>query len=94
MFDKILQRIKKLGNETTIQYGKLQYVHYTELVMKVISQLYDGIKTSHIDELSAQQCASMSTIHPDYSELSSRIVISNHHKNTVGTFSEVTKMLY
>ena len=32
--------------------------------MKVIDQLYDGIKTTEIDELTAQQCASMQTIHP------------------------------
>lgn len=93
-FDKILQRIRLLGGIKTIDYGELTNIKYTELVMKVISQLYDGIDTSYIDELSAQQCASMSTTHPDYGELSSRIVISNHQKNTSGYFSKVMKALY
>ena len=49
--------------------------------MKVIDQLYDKIPTTKIDELAAEQCASLSTLHPDYGILSSRIVISNNHKN-------------
>mgnify|MGYP002632007004 CR=1 FL=1 len=93
-FDKILQRIRNLGDLKTIDYGELTNIKYTQLVMKVISQLYDGIQTSHIDELSAQQCASMSTIHPDYGELSSRIVVSNHQKNTSGSFSKTMDALY
>ena len=87
-FDKILKRLKKLGNEVDLQ------INYTELAIKVIDQLYDGIKTSEIDELSAQQCASMITQHPDYGTLASRILISNHHKNTCEDFSHVMKQLY
>ena len=93
-FDKIIQRIRLLGGIKTIDYGELTNIKYTELVMKVISQLYDGIDTSYIDELSAQQCASMSTSHSDYGELSSRIVVSNHQKNTSGSFSQVMGKLY
>ena len=87
-FDKILNRIKKLGNEANIQ------INYSSLVMKVIDQLYDKIPTSKIDELTADQCASLSTLHPDYSILASRIVISNHQKNTLSSFSETMQKLY
>ena len=87
-FDKILQRIKKLGQEAGIK------INYTTLVMKVIDQLYDGISTTKIDELSAEQCASLSSTHPDYNVLAGRIVVSNHHKNTVSKFSEVMEKLY
>ena len=73
-FDKILNRIKKLGQEVGIQ------INYSLLVMKVIDQLYDKIETSKIDELTAEQCASLSTQHPDFATLASRIVISNHQK--------------
>ena len=75
-FDKILKRIRTLGNEANIK------INYTSLVMKVIDQIYNNISTTKIDELSAEQCASMSTIHPDYNVLAGRIVVSNHHKNT------------
>jgi len=87
-FDKILNRIKKLGQEVGIQ------INYSSLVMKVIDQLYDKIETTKIDELAAEQCASLSTQHPDYGTLASRIVVSNHQKNTDSSFSNVMRNLY
>jgi len=87
-FDKILKRIRNIGLEAGIK------INYTSLVMKVIDQLYDGISTTKIDELSAEQCASMSSIHPDYNNLAGRITISNHHKNTESSFCEVMSQLY
>ena len=48
--------------------------------MKIIDQLFDGIETTKIDELTAQQCASQITQHPDYGILASYIVVSNHQK--------------
>ena len=87
-FDKILIRIKKLGLEANV------HINYSSLVMKVIDQLYDKIPTTKIDELAAEQCASLSTLHPDYATLASRIVVSNHHKNTDPLFSNVMKTLY
>ena len=44
-FDKIITRVKKLGQEANIQ------INYSSLVMKVIDQLYDKIPTTKIDEL-------------------------------------------
>ena len=62
--------------------------------MKVIDQLYDKIETTKIDELAGEQCASLSTQHPDYGTLASRIVISNHQKNTESDFLNVMKSLF
>jgi ribonucleoside-diphosphate reductase alpha chain len=87
-FDKILTRIKNIGTEANIK------INYTSLVMKVIDQLYNNISTTQIDELSAEQCASMSSIHPDYNVLAGRIVVSNHQKNTSSSFSDTMKQLY
>ena len=87
-FDKILTRIKKLGQEVNI------HINYQELVMKVIHQLYDTIPTTKIDELAAEQCAALSTLNHDYGTLSGRIVVSNHQKNTVPIFSDVIQTLY
>jgi len=87
-FDKILTRIKKLGQEASI------HINYQQLVMKVIDQLYDTISTTKIDELAAEQCAALSTINPDYGTLAGRIIISNHQKNTDPIFSNVMKELY
>jgi len=87
-FDKILNRVKKLGQEVNIQ------INYSSLVMKVIDQLYDKINTTKIDELTAEQCAALSTNHPDYGILASRVVISNHQKNTDPSFYNVMEKLY
>jgi ribonucleotide reductase alpha subunit len=87
-FDKILERVKKLGLEANIQ------INYSSLVMKVIDQLYDKIPTEKIDELTAEQCATMSTNHPDYGVLAGRIIVSNHQKNTDSSFFTTMKKLY
>ena len=87
-FDKILQRIKKTGLEANI------HINYTALAMKVIDQLYDGISTTQIDELTADQCASLASTHPDYNVLAGRIIVSNHQKNTTSVFSQGIARLY
>jgi ribonucleoside-diphosphate reductase alpha subunit len=87
-FDKILKRIKTIGTEVNIK------INYTALAIKVIDQLYDGIYATKLDELLAEQCATMSAIHPDYNTLAGRIIISNHHKNTSNSFTEVMTNLY
>tara|TARA_Y100000991_G_scaffold107820_1_gene81304 strand:- start:6910 stop:9465 length:2556 start_codon:yes stop_codon:yes gene_type:complete len=81
-FDKILKRIKLLGNEVHLS------MNYTELAIQIIDQLYDGIETRKIDEISAQLCASQMSKHPNYGILSSRIIISNLHKTTIPVFTD------
>jgi ribonucleoside-diphosphate reductase alpha chain len=88
-FDKILTRLKTLGQEADITG-----VNYTTLVIKIIDQLYDGIPTTKIDELTAQQCAMMAVQHPDYGTLASYIIISNAHKNIPGGFYAAMCRLY
>ena len=85
-FDKIIKRIKNLSKNLNINPSML--------TQKIITEIYDGIKTSEIDILAAQLCASMSTEHPDYLELASRIELSNLHKNTSPSFSETVNILY
>ena len=87
-FDKILTRVKKIGQQANVS------INFSALVMKIIDQLYDGIPTTKIDELTAQQCATQSSQHPDYGTLASYIIISNHHKNTNPSFVSVMKSLY
>ena len=56
--------------------------------------MYDKIPTTKIDELTAEQCAVMSTQHPDYGVLAGRIVVSNHQKNTQASFNQIVEELY
>jgi len=88
-FDKILARIRNVGHQAGISA-----VNYTSLAMKVIDQLYDGIPTTKIDELTAEQCATMATQHPDYGTLAAYIIVSNHHKTTPPTFYDAMRQLH
>uniref|UniRef100_A0A6C0LTI4 ribonucleoside-diphosphate reductase n=1 Tax=viral metagenome TaxID=1070528 RepID=A0A6C0LTI4_9ZZZZ len=87
-FDKILHRIKTIGQLHNI------HINYSSMAMRIIDQLYDGIETSKIDELTAQQCASQTTQHIDYGRMASVLCVSNLHRETPGDFIEVTERLY
>ncbi len=85
-FDKVLKRIKTLS-------GDLQIDVY-DIAQKVVTRIYDHVKTCELDELAAQICSSMIADHPDYGTMASRIIISNHHKNTSPSFSETITLLF
>ena len=84
-FDKVLSRVRKASRGLE--------VNPDALAQQVLSQIVDGVKTSELDELTAQLAASLSTLHPDYATLASRIAISNHHKNTHASFTDVVEIL-
>lgn len=86
-FDKILRRVKSIGNEANLN------LNYTQFVMRVIDQLHNNITTHQIDELAAEQCATLVTTHPDYGVLASHIVVSNMHKQTPDKFSTAMQRL-
>jgi len=86
-FDKITARIEKLC------YG-FNLVDPIDVAKKVIEGLYDGVTTSELDNLAAETAASLTTKHPDYALLASRIAVSNLHKNTVKSFSETMRKLH
>ena len=88
MFDKITARIKKLC------YGLNPLVDPVRVSMRVIEGLYDGVTTSELDNLAAEVAATMTTTHPDYANLASRISVSNLHKNTKKSFSQTMDDLY
>ncbi len=87
-FDKITARVKKLC------YGLDPSVDATQVTLKVIDGIYDGVTTSDLDNLTAEVSATMTVRHPDYAQLASRIAVSNLHKNTKKSFSEVMKDLF
>ena len=89
-FDKILTRLRILSTNIHPTLN----ITYAPLVMKVVDQFHDGITTNMIDELVAEQCASMSTTKVDYGDLAARIVVSNHQKSTSNNFSSTMTLLF
>ena len=92
-FDKIQKRIKYLSSMLGDDLPRLN-VNPFVITQQVCSRIFDGVATRQLDELASQICASMMTEHPDYGVLASRIVVSNHQKNTSPSFSEVIHRLY
>ena len=87
-FDKITARVIKMC------YGLDPMVSPEAVAMKVIEGLYDGVSTTDLDNLAAEVAAAKTTEHPDYALLASRIAVSNLHKETKKTFSDVMTDLY
>ncbi len=87
-FDKITARIVKMC------YGLDPLVSPEAVAMKVIEGIYDGVLTTDLDNLAAEVAAAKTIDHPDYALLASRIAVSNLHKETKKTFSEVIEDMY
>jgi ribonucleoside-diphosphate reductase alpha subunit len=66
-----------------------EFINLDLVVAKVVSGIYDGVTTEILDNLSAETCAYMNIVHPDYSKLAARITISNLHKKTLNDFHDV-----
>ena len=87
-FDKVTARIEKLS------YKLSPLVNPIDVAKKVIEGIYEGVATTELDNLAAETAAFLTTRHPDYAILASRIAVSNLHKNTVKSFSETMHKLY
>ena len=83
-FDKVTNRISLMCEMSP----KLSDIDPVEVAQKVCSQIYDGVKTSELDELAAEICTQRSVDNLSYGQLASRIIISNNHKLTSPSFSE------
>ena len=80
-FDKVLQRIRRAARGLSINPDGL--------AQQVLSQIYDGVKTTELDDLTARLAASLTTTHPDWACLAGSIAVSNHHKQTEPNFAKV-----
>jgi ribonucleoside-diphosphate reductase alpha chain len=87
-FDKVTARIGKLS------YGLSPMVDIYEVAKKTIEGIYEGVPTTELDNLAAETAASLTTTHPDYAILASRMAVSNLHKNTTKSFSQTMEKLY
>jgi ribonucleoside-diphosphate reductase alpha chain len=88
-FDKITARVQKLSYSLDPNH-----VDPIQVAKKVIDGVYDGVTTSELDNLAAETAAGLTSRHPDYAQLASRIAVSNLHKNTIKSFSKTIDALY
>ncbi len=88
-FDKITQRIKRQCKGLNEEY-----VSPIAVTRSVAESVVDGITTGEIDALIAQEAARMVTVHPDYSLLAARILVTRWQKSIPVNFSENVGRLY
>jgi ribonucleoside-diphosphate reductase alpha subunit len=86
-FDKITNRIKALSTG-------LDSIDPTNIALRVINSIADGMKTSEIDSMAADICASLSTESVQYETLATRILVSDMHKSLDTCFSDNFIKLY
>lgn len=75
-FDKIQVRIETLR----VASPELDKVDVVKVTKRVVQGVYDGVKTSELDDLTVETAAALSATHPDYAKLAARVAISNLHK--------------
>jgi hypothetical protein len=78
-FDKITQRLVALCKDIK---PEITDVIPALIVKAIASGVVNGMTTSAIDDLAAEEAASMSALAPEYGNLAGRICVSNLHKNT------------
>jgi len=89
-FNKVVQRLKFITSEPF----PLPEINVHTLAQTVIQGLHNNIQTRDIDIYSANICASMSIKNHQYGILAGRIIIHNHHKNTLTSFKDKMDKLY
>lgn len=98
-FNKISNRIKYLVDGVDPKrrrIGPPLNIDPIKIAQKVCAQIIDGISSRELDEFAAELCAYQVGDHQDYAILASRIIVSNHHKNTENyrNFSDMMSLLY
>lgn len=89
-FNKVFQRLKFMSTEPY----PLSDINVHALAQTVIQGLHHNIQTHDIDIHSANICASLSIKNNQYGVLAGRIIINNHHKNTLTSFKDKMDKLY
>ena len=89
VLDKILDRI----NRQTYGLDQKWIVPF-EIAQKVIEGITPDIETRVLDGLAMETAAALTTKHPDYAILASRLAITALHKETKKGFSETVYDLY
>lgn len=86
---KIHEKIERLS------FGlDLKYVDIEELVKKVLNGVYLGVKTTELDQLTAEIASTKIIKHPDYSKLAARIIVDNLHRATKTKILDIADELY
>lgn len=72
----------------------LSHVDVARVVDRVHQGLFSGVTTQQLIDLCAESCASMTTVHPEYSNLAARVAMVGIHKDTLDSIKQTADKLY
>jgi ribonucleotide reductase alpha subunit len=84
-FEKVQRRLESVSKDLDVDA--------TLIAQKVLGRIYNGVRTSELDDLAAQLAVGLCTSHPDYGTFAARIAISNYHRSTEPSFLKVMETL-
>jgi ribonucleoside-diphosphate reductase alpha subunit len=87
---KIRKKIQFFVNHIYI----LEKVDIELVIEQVKLGLHDGVSTSELNVYTARRCMELDMSEPEYGILSARILVYNHHENTLTSFRDKMKKLY
>lgn len=85
-------KLEKISKRIQRQAKDLKNIDPITISKKVVSGLYDGVSTKELDKLAVETAYFLSTNHPEYDKLATRLVISSLHKDTPSTFTEAMEL--
>ena len=97
---KIQNRLESLAamkiqvDDATIIPIDTTQVSIPELFLAVCKGVHEGIKTSSLDILAAEECAKYVSDHPDFDRMAARILISNIQKEVIPDVRTYAEILY
>ena len=87
-------KVQEIQDRITSLCHDLTDLDPAAITIHVIGGLKDRMKTSELDDFAAQLCSANTSKNPQYGQLATRLVVSNCHKVTSASFTEVMKSLY
>ncbi|KAI6206570.1 hypothetical protein M3Y94_00927900 [Aphelenchoides besseyi] len=87
--DKIAARIEAL----TVGLDP-DFIVPEHITLNIVRLIYDGIRTTQLDEFAANYASTRAFEHPDFEILAARIAVSNLQKQTNKRFSTAIEQLY
>lgn len=99
---------KRNGAKEIIEFSKIKskidyfknYIYNLDkidvdlLVEQVKLGLHNEINTCDIDVFTARKCLELTSLEPSYEILATRILVNNHHKNTLTSFKDKMDKMY
>lgn len=89
-----ISKIQRKLEDVSKKIYPLTKIDLNKIVQLVQEGLYQNITTTDIDKYTSKKCIELSLVEPEYGVLASRLLVDNHHRNTLSSFKDKMRILY